>query len=198
LQAAYETFGCNEGNVFFLGIDKGNSTAAVKEFDSIYGIEYPSVSGQDGGGNAVHWDYNIQATPSVVVITPDKAVAVKQIYPPNTMNVTDSVAATGGTMQSCTTGIDDVAASPGRLKAGPNPSTGAVQLRLDVEERTRYAITVLNHSGQQVATRQAREYSPGTHQESLDLSGNPNGLYFIRLEEQGVVVATKKIILLKD
>jgi len=84
MQAAYEEFGCNDGNVFFMGIDKGNTNQDVIYFDSTYGIQYPGISGQDGGGNEVHLLYEIQATPTVVVIQPDKAIAVKQIWPPST------------------------------------------------------------------------------------------------------------------
>ena len=38
LQAAYEEFGCNDGNVFFMGIDKGNTNEDVIYFDETYGI----------------------------------------------------------------------------------------------------------------------------------------------------------------
>ena len=90
-----------------MGIDKGNTNAAVMAFDSIYGIHYPSASGQEGNGNAVHWDYQIQATPSLVVIIPDRSIAVKQIYPPSTQNVVDSVINVGGVLQECLTALDE-------------------------------------------------------------------------------------------
>ncbi len=101
MQAAYEEFGCNDGDIFFMGIDKGNTNQEVMAFDSTYGIQYPGVSGQDGNGNQVHLMYQVQATPAVIVIQPDRYISVKQIWLPTYTNIVDSITDAGGVPQEC-------------------------------------------------------------------------------------------------
>lgn len=74
IQASYEDFGSNEGNVIFMGISWGDYNSGVDYFDSIHGVTYPSVSGFEGGGNAVVNEYNILSYPTVVVIQPDRHI----------------------------------------------------------------------------------------------------------------------------
>ncbi len=52
-QRSYENFGSNTGNVYFMGINWGNDNEGVHEFDSIFGLTYPTASGTQGGGNIV-------------------------------------------------------------------------------------------------------------------------------------------------
>ena len=195
MQAAYEEFGCNDGNVFFLGIDKGSTNYSVMQFDSIYGVHYPSVSGQEGGGNAIHFLYDIQATPSIVVITPDKLIATHQIWPPTTSNVVDSVLNAGGILQSCTTGTGSKKYPRELLTLSPNPARDKLIVTLQTENPVEPVILVMNGSGQKIA-----EVSPGSiHGDrqsiEIDLSGQPAGLYFLQFFGNGKLLETKKLIL---
>lgn len=178
-----------------MGIDKGNTTADVLLFDELYGIEYPGVSGQDGGGNAVHWDYNIQATPTIVVITPDKLIASKQIYPPNTENLVDSITNAGGILQSCTTSIPWTKRKKNLLTLGPNPTSGFTTINFSTDELRTFEIDVVNASGNHVHTIDKKEYSPGSYSIPLDLSSSPEGFYFVTLKENNGFVVTSKLVL---
>jgi len=195
MQAAYEEFGCNDGNVFFLGIDKGNTNNDVMVFDSIYGIQYPGVSGQGGGGNEVHLTYNIQATPTVVVITPDKLIATHQIFPPNTSNIVDSVSNAGGILQACITDIPGIHKREEILAIGPNPVRNYAYLTLHLEGSRYLEVSVLNLTGQKVADFGPQFYESGTHLLKADLSGQSEGFYFVRIRENDQVFSTKKLIL---
>ena len=86
-----------------MGIDKGNTNEDIIYFDSVYGIQYPNISGNDGGGNQVHLTYDIQATPTMVIIDPDRSILTKQIYPPSFNSVVDSILIAGGVQQACLT-----------------------------------------------------------------------------------------------
>jgi len=193
LQAAYETFGCNDGNVFFIGIDKGNNNASVIEFDELHGIEYPSVSGTDGGGNPVHWDYEIQATPTIVVITPNKAIAVHQIYPPNVNNLVDSIQQVGGIVQPCVTSIPENSFTE-LITIRPNPVKGKAYIDLQLTKAGIVELNIFNLTGQKIFTNGRVYNSAGRFNMEVDLSQEPEGFYFVQYQDEYGELHTKKFI----
>lgn len=175
MQAAYEEFGCNDGNVFFLGIDKGNTNASVHAFDSIYGVHFPSASGQEGGGNIVHLGWEIQATPSVVVVRPDRVIAVKQIYPPSFNNLIDSITFAGGIQQSCITKVTENSET-GNYSIIPNPVRNELYLSGPGEWAR---ISIYNRAGEPVKkTLKSNRNTKIT----IDVRDLPGGLYFVLIE----------------
>ncbi len=50
---AYEYFGCNTGDIIFLGINNGDTDAEVIAFKNNYGTTYPSASGAKECSNSV-------------------------------------------------------------------------------------------------------------------------------------------------
>lgn len=84
---AYKKYGCNQKDVVFIAIDYNDTEAAVRAYDETYKIEYPSISGKDGGGNAVVHDYQVIGFPTFYVIDSSKKV-VMEIDPP-TLQVFD-------------------------------------------------------------------------------------------------------------
>jgi hypothetical protein len=194
LQAAYEEFGCNDGNVFFMGIDKGNTNQDVIYFDSIYGIQYPGISGQNGGGNEVHLLYEIQAIPSVVVIQSDKVIAVKQIWPPSTNNIVDSVSNAGGILQACLTNIQ-VALHEDILSIEPNPVKDYTYLHLNLQSDKEIEINVYNLTGKKIMEFKPAYYPAGKYYVKADFTHEPEGFYFVQVLENGRVVTTKKLVL---
>ena len=78
---AYEYFGCNSADIIVLGIDYGDSDEEVRQFEETYGVTYPSVSGNDGGGNAVISDYGPAAYPTVILIAPNHDIVEQDIWP---------------------------------------------------------------------------------------------------------------------
>lgn len=116
ISQAYEYFGCNEGNVVFLGINWGSNNIEVLEFDSLYGANYPSVSGIQGGGNSVVEDYQTMSYPTVIVITPDRLIANKYIWPPAFDSIVQEVLLLGGLPAPCTVNVDDTEPTKNILK----------------------------------------------------------------------------------
>lgn len=194
MQAAYEEFGCNDGNVFFLGIDKGNTNEDVIYFDSVYNVHYPGVSGQEGGGNEVHLDWQVQGTPSVVIIQPDRVIAVKQIFPPNTDQIVDSVINIGGILQSCMTSIAEVKHEE-LMTISPNPANNFTYVNLNLAEEKELQIKVFNITGQVVQTLEPKYYPAGKFILKLDLSNEKSGFHFVQAIDNNEVVATTKLIL---
>jgi len=99
LNQAYTDYGCNTGQVVFISIDYGDSDAEVLQYENSYGGLLPSVSGNDGGGNAVVSSYGIGAYPTVVLIAPDRTILEQDIYPVS--NITTALPNAGLNMASC-------------------------------------------------------------------------------------------------
>ncbi len=192
VQAAYEAFGENEGNVFFIGIDKGNTNKNVQYFDSVYGITYPDVSGQDGGGNPVHMAYSIQGTPTLSVILPDRYIAVKQIFPPSYENLIDSIVGAGG---SLITSVDENIVNEDILVLSPNPAGTFVNLNFNIEKERTLQVEIFNLLGVKVFGTKPEFYKAGKIVKKVDLSYLPRGPYIVRLLDGNNQLSIKKLIL---
>jgi thiol-disulfide isomerase/thioredoxin len=102
VSASYEYFGCNYADVIYLGINWGSDNELVRQFDSVWGAYYPSVSGLQGGGNAVVDLYQVQSYPTVILIAPDRSILNNHIWPPAAVNINAEVLTAGGIPMSCT------------------------------------------------------------------------------------------------
>lgn len=172
-----------------LGIDKGNTNAAVLEFDSIYGVHYPSVSGVEGGGTNVHWDYNIMATPTMVIILPDRSIAYKQIFPPSHQNLTDSLLTVGGIMQNCLTATPEPESS--NFNLFPNPVHGISFIEPGPGLSPPYQVRVYQSTGIPVISK---TYTGTAKRLSLDTQSLPNGIYLVHLTDKKGLEITKRLV----
>jgi thiol-disulfide isomerase/thioredoxin len=192
IQAAYEAFGENEGNVFFIGIDKGNTNDNVQYFDSVFGITYPDVSGQNGGGNPVHMAYSIQGTPTLCVILPNRYIPVKQIYPPSYENLVDSITSVGGTL---ITSVTEKALNENFLVLSPNPAISFVNLNINLEQDRTLQVEIYNLLGEKVLETNPEFYEQGRVIKKINLPFLPKGPYFVRLLDGNTQLQIKKLIL---
>jgi hypothetical protein len=193
VQATYENFGCNEGDVFVMGIDKGNSTQSVLDFDATYGITFPDVSGSQGGGNQVHLLYEVQSTPCIVIIAPDREILEQQVYPPSTTNITAALVSAGAQQQSCTTSIVDNDIEE-EIKIFPNPVVDLATINFQLEQTRKIEIKVYNLTGQLLINIDPEIYNVGLHLKSINFSEQPNGLYFVQFLENNKILKTRKIV----
>jgi hypothetical protein len=187
-------FGCNAGNTFFIGIDKGNDNVHVLAFDSIYGVHYPGVSGNQGGGNIVHLLYDVQSTPSIVVIRPDRSIAVKQVFPPAYQNVVDSILTAGGILQDCLNAFGEFFATA-MFTIHPNPVRQNALLTFDLPEEDVFNISIYNADGKMVRSIPSEAIPSGKHSVKIDFAGLRGGVYFVNLISQKDVQISRKIIL---
>ena len=105
MQEAYESFGCNDFDVFFMSIATGDNNAACIAFDELHGIEFPCLSGVEGGGTAINTTYGIPAYPTIILIAPDHSIVIQDLWPiSNAQTVIGQLEANGVTQNDCVTG----------------------------------------------------------------------------------------------
>ena len=102
LNQSFTDYGCNTGEVFYISIDDGDTDAEVLQYELDYGGLLTSVSGIEGGGNAVNSAYGISAYPTVILIAPDQTILEQDIFPVS--NITTALPNAGLNMAVCDTG----------------------------------------------------------------------------------------------
>tara|TARA_R110000765_G_scaffold92857_1_gene175217 strand:- start:222 stop:866 length:645 start_codon:yes stop_codon:yes gene_type:complete len=102
LNQSFLDYGCNTGEVFYISMDAGDTDAQVLQYELDYGGLLPSVSGIDGGGDAVNSAYGIGAYPTVVLIAPNHTILEQDIYP--VTDITSALPNAGLNMAPCDTG----------------------------------------------------------------------------------------------
>lgn len=179
-----------------MGIDKGNTNQSVIYFDSVAGVTYPQSSGNEGGGNLVHQLYNVQGTPSIVVIAPDRLILQQNIYPPSTTNITAALLSAGALQQPCTTGLE-ADNNDKKFSLYPNPVKNYAEVNFQLTRSRNIAVKVYNLTGQIITQIEPFHFMPGLHRQKIDMSDKPNGFYFVQILENNKVIETKKMILNK-
>lgn len=180
IQASYQHFGMNAGNVHFLGIAWGDDNQGVHVFDSIYGITYPSVSGMQGNGNQTVLDYNILSFPTVILIMPDRSIREKHIWPPTTARI-DSILIANGAL---TTGLcpSDCLDQEKDFMVWPNPSQGFFQLRYTLDRRTEVFISLTDLSGRTYPMGSTGSKEAGSWEFGVQTNSLPKGMYFLQIQ----------------
>ncbi len=82
------------------------------------------------------------------------------------------------------------------LKLFPNPSDGMFRLEFNLPQRGQTSIRIYNASGRQIYNYELGSYS-GAFSDSVDISQNGTGSYFLEIRQEGKSVA-KKIVLAND
>jgi len=188
-QACYEKFGSNEGNVYFMGINWGNNNIGVLEFDSIYGLTYPTASGSEGGGNVIYGTYDIQSYPTVIVITPDHTIVEQYIWYPTEENITNAVVAAGG----INVGTDENKFEIQKLKIFPNPVHNIGIIEFELFKSADIYISIYNILGQQVYNSDIQRYAKGKVQVSFSVDKLKNGYYFVKIDSNTGPITTTRI-----
>lgn len=187
VSASFDYFGCNGGNVVYMGINWGSDNNAVHQFDSLWGANYPSVSGLQGGGNNVVDAYQVLSYPSVILIAPDRTILNNHIWPPLRDTINAEVIAAGGMPQACTVGFESTSTPPVMLLQANPAGQGNVQLKFNRITEPDMQLQLFASDGRLVYTGSFT----GNNNE-LFLSDLKPGVFIARLMQKGKQVASVK------
>jgi thiol-disulfide isomerase/thioredoxin len=176
---AYEKYGCNTETVFFMAIDYQDTNAEVLAYDQQYGIEYPSVSGLNGGGNAVVAQYNIIGFPTFYVIDSSRTI-VQEIDPP-TLQVFDfRFQQLGIQPVPCAVSGTTELSGDYSLEIFPNPLTGnRLHVRLPDVASGACKYEVLDFSGSVVGAGQL--HADKGNPAAIEVNDLPAGIYLVKI-----------------
>lgn len=84
--------------------------------------------------------------------------------------------------QQATTSVDRLPSLLAAISLQPNPTNGIAQLRFSLLERAPTQVMLFSAEGKRLQAWPASTLAAGDHQLSIDLSGFPNGTFFLQLE----------------
>lgn len=87
IEQVYQNTGAGSGDIYFWGLDYGDTDAEVIAYKQAYGVTNPCASGIEGNANAAIQlyidNFNFIGYPTYTVICPDRTVYWDVNYPPN-------------------------------------------------------------------------------------------------------------------
>ena len=179
LTESYTLFGCNEHDVYFMGICPNGHDAQCQEWVETYNVKYPVIS-RDGGGNDIAQSIPVGFYPTVMIIYPDHTFAYRDLYPlESTQTIVDALESIGAEQHDCTTGVDEQGKA---LSLYPNPANGFVTLRGE----SLGVVRVFNALGQEVETLTA----PGDELR-INTARYENGVYLVKVDGQTLRLVVK-------
>lgn len=195
---SFRDFGCNEGEAIFMAINYGAHDDEVLQFDSTYGIEFPSVSGIEGQGNMVNELYDITYYPRILVISPEKRIVINEIMPATTEIINDTLQSLGLEFAECVSfEVPELNQNEktANLSVSPNPADDIVQIEYNLKEAACFSIEIYNTLGKRILQTNEQMLKEGLHQQTINLATINNGMYFMQVIVNKKIQESQKLII---
>lgn len=186
-KTTFQNYGCNTQDVYFMSIDQGNTTAQCQAYETTYlggPPGYPTISGNDGGGNAVVTAYGISAFPTYILIAPSHTIIETDMWPISSAADFDTFFASHSLAhKACLSGIeeDNISAN---ISVFPNPAVNSITIEASNSEKVQ-AVKVFDVLGKQLMNISAN----GDERMELNISEFDKGMYYMEIvTENGTAV----------
>lgn len=197
IQSSSEHFGNNEADVFFMGISYSGDNNLIVQWDSTYGITYPTISGSQGGGADVHIDYGVLSVPTIVLIAPDKNIVGQLFLPDYTpaTDVIDSMLMDHGLIPVFTGENESNLSQNSNIIVYPNPIKDRTTLKLDVAKNSKLEIELINMLGRTVYQKTETPFQEGNYSMKLAFENITKGIYILNVRDNNKVIYNQKVVL---
>lgn len=185
----FTNYGCNTQDVFFISIDNGDTNAEVLAYEAAYvpgSPTFPSVSGNDGGGNAVVTAYGISAFPTYILIAPSHTIIEQDMWPiSSAADFTTFFASNGLSPKACLSGIteENLANS---ISVFPNPAVDNLVIETSNQEKVT-AVKVYDVLGKMLMNNTVND----TERLELNVSELEKGIYYMEITTASGVAVKK-------
>jgi hypothetical protein len=194
----FVTYGCNRADLICLAINSGvDNTAAVLQFDSLYGGTFdpaPAVSNQ-GGATSVANSFGVGSYPTFCLIGPGNEMIANDIWPIQNINTLTNAFPSGSSIQTsaCDVGIPERDAA--RIaEVFPVPSTGLVSVSTENRTGNTLSLLVFDQVGRTVHAEKLIG-SGGLSTSVIDLSALCSGRYVLELRANGRITDVRPVVI---
>jgi thiol-disulfide isomerase/thioredoxin len=186
----YDKYGCNEGEVYCLSINRGfDNDADVIAYGQTYGgpFNHPPAASGDGGSGAVDTNFGVSAYPTFCLINPNNEIINLDIWPLTGVETFEAAFPAGfdPTPMSCSLGVTDT--SNFDFVVYPTVSDGH-EITISLAEQVTTDVTIYDVQGRQIYHS---NYNEKEIQLSLDVV---SGTYFINIASENGSI-TKSIVI---
>lgn len=185
-QGSFENFGCNTGNVIFIAISSHDDDATLTSYANEHSYTYPMVNSTLG--EPIHNTYGITATPTYILIAPDKSIVEQDMWPlSSAQDLITKITTRGGTAKTCPTGV--IENQKAIVTTYPNPTENV--LNINAPSFNSLQFEVVDLLGKVVYTA---DLTSSNGMFKLQLSHLNNGVYFVRYLSNSELIGINKVI----
>jgi peroxiredoxin len=188
----YHDMGCNMGDLIVLAVNYNETDETVITYQQNNYFPIPYISGQDGGGNAVFFSYQIQTFPTVILIQPDRFILNQDIYPVTLELLEYALFEQAGLSPKydiCPLPVvstQDVSEPDIVWQIFPNPASNQARLRTLHEREGVISLQLRLYTVQgNIVQYWAKESLKAEEEISLPLDGIPSGTYILSIQQTG-------------
>lgn len=185
----FTNYGCNTQDVIFISVDQGNTIAECQAYETTYlggSPGYPTISGNDGGGNAVVATYGISAFPTYILIAPSKTIVEQDMWPISSAANFDSYfSANSLTPKACLSGISESELA-NNISVFPNPAVSNIVIETSNSEKVN-VVKVFDVLGKQLMN----QVVDGVERMELNISELEKGMYYMEITTANGVAVKK-------
>ncbi len=197
INAAYEDYGCNHGEIVFLGINWGANNQQVIDFGETYGAYYPKVSGLEGNGNHVVADYQVISYPTLILIEPGGLISEQYIWPPSRQHIDSVLNIHGVEQMPCNTGIGERRKSlADNLIANVYPSPATGFFTIETSSNFEGDLIMMNMMGRIVHQQEIAAIAGQPLQ--IAVNSLPGGFYRIIMKRNGIIVGSVSMVISRN
>ena len=190
IDQSYVANGSGNGKILYWGLDYNDNTAAVNSYKSAHGVTNPCASGVEGKATSVSTLYGVSAYPTYCVVCPDKTLSFDVNYPPTVPGFNSYFATCGAT------GVNEELNANGSITdVYPNPASVNTQIKFNLKESSSVRFELYNMVGEKVFYYEESNVAAGPSQLDLPVRGIANGLYTLKMFQNGQVTDVKKIVI---
>lgn len=181
----YTKYGCNQGDVYVLGLEGDGTTAQAETFETncVGGSAgtYPTCAGLDGGADPVHVTYGPAAYPTICLIGPDNKILNLDIWPVGSVASLEAAFPSGAiTPMTCSTtsSVEDLLTDYS-MAMYPNPAVDQITLALNLSQRADIKVDIYNNVGKLVLSQNMGSHS--VLNQNIDVTALENGSYHAKV-----------------
>lgn len=182
LVEAYHALGCNEHDVFFMEISYTDTDERCREWDEMFGVEYPTI-GIEGGGAEIAETYGIPSFPTVILISPRGSILIRDFpYIETAQTVIDKLTSSYSIDEHLCSDPEPEPDACGEVlydsfSLYPNPASSYVRIASDIKERT--VVKIMDVTGRCVRNIEIEDVSEA----EINVEGLNKGVYFMMIND---------------
>lgn len=154
----HDKYGCNEGEVYCLSINRGNDTDEdVIAYEEMYGgpFNHAPAASMDGGSGAVDTNFGVSAYPTFCLINPNNEIINLDIWPLTGVETFEAAFPAGFEPEPASCNILNIGVLENSFNFSiyPNPVSPNETIQMRLSEVTSGTVTLYSISGQKLFNR---------------------------------------------
>lgn len=180
-----------------ISTDPADTDALCIAYDATYGVEYPTISGAEGGGDAINSTYGTSAYPTYILIAPNHSIVEQDMWPISSLTSFVNYMSPHGLVQTeCSSvNIEEVESGSnlfGNVNIYPNPVFDDLNVAINLEQQQDVSVEAFDVVGKKVYSIDYGLLPTGENKLKIETSQFSSGIYTLSVRI-GDELVTRKI-----